>query len=102
MRPSYKKYVRGERERYSREGLNITYPKQRKQEIVYRERIKEIPKVVVREKIVYIDKPVEDEYVPVETHYAAPVSRALDTSTVTKSSAAVSVQEAIGSEEYPE
>ena len=58
MRPSYKKYVRSERERFQREGLDITYPKQRKQEIVYRERIKEIPKVVVREKIVYVDKPL--------------------------------------------
>ena len=29
MRPSYKKYVRAERERYDREGLNITYPKKR-------------------------------------------------------------------------
>lgn len=58
--------------------------------------------MVVREKIVYIDKPVEDEYVPVETNYRVPVSRALATSTATKSSAAVGVQQAIGSEEYPE
>lgn len=59
MRPSYKKYVRMERERYDREGLNITYPKRKGPQIVYKEKIKEVQKEVVKEKLVYVDKPVE-------------------------------------------
>jgi len=58
MRPSYKRYVRAERERYQREGLNITYPRRRKPEIIYKDRVKEVEKIVVQEKIVYRERPV--------------------------------------------
>lgn len=64
MRPSYKRYVRAERERYQREGLNITYPRRRKPEIIYKDRVKEVEKIVVQEKIVYKERPVKIEEKP--------------------------------------
>ena len=64
MRPSYKRYVRGERERYQREGLNITYPRRRKPEIIYKDRVKEVEKIIVQEKIVYKERPVQIEKKP--------------------------------------
>jgi hypothetical protein len=68
MRPSYKRYVRGERERYQREGLNITYPRRRKPEIIYKDRVKEVEKIIVQEKIVYKERPAQTEKKP-ETTY---------------------------------
>ena len=67
MRPSYKRYVRGERERYQREGLNITYPRRRKPEIIYKDRVKEVEKIIVQEKIVYKERPVQIEKKPEAT-----------------------------------
>ena len=64
MRPSYKRYVRDERERYQREGLNITYPRRRKPEIIYKDRVKEVEKIIVQEKIVYKERPVQIEKEP--------------------------------------
>jgi hypothetical protein len=64
MRPSYKRYVRGERERYQREGLNITYPRRRKPEIIYKDRVKEVEKIIVQEKIVYKERPAQTEKKP--------------------------------------
>jgi hypothetical protein len=42
MIPNYKRIVRMERERYNLYGLNITFPKRKKQEVkvVYRDKIK--------------------------------------------------------------
>ena len=64
MRPSYKRYVRGERERYQSEGLNITYPRRRKPEIIYKDRVKEVEKITYKEKIVYKERPVQIEKKP--------------------------------------
>ena len=57
LRPNYLLFVREERERYSREGLNITYPKKEKPEIIYKDKIKYQEKVVVEEKIVKVKRP---------------------------------------------
>ena len=65
MRPSYKRYVRSERERYQREGLNITYPRRRKPEIIYKDRVKEVEKIIVQEKIVYKERPMKEEEIVV-------------------------------------
>lgn len=59
MRPSYKKYVRAERHRFNKEGPNITIPKNFGPKIVYKEKIKEVPKEIIKEKIVYKDRIVE-------------------------------------------
>ena len=57
MKPSYKKYVRAERERYYREGVNITYPKKKKPEIIYKDVIKNVEKIVIVEKIIEKRRP---------------------------------------------
>lgn len=65
MKPNYKRIVRIERARYQLEGLNIKFPTRPKKDdgIEYRDRVREVYKEVVKEKIiekkVYVDNIIE-------------------------------------------
>ena len=69
LKPNYKMIVRMERARFALEGLNIKFPERKKKqkEIVYRDIVKEIPKEIVKEKVVEkkvaVDKIVEKKVV---------------------------------------
>lgn len=50
MKPNYKRIVYAERQRFALEGLNIKFPKKKKPEVqvIYREKIVEVPKEVIK------------------------------------------------------
>lgn len=62
MIPNYKRIVYMERERFKMDGLDIRFPKRKKQDVkvVYRDKIKvkEVPKERIVEKIVEVEKKV--------------------------------------------
>lgn len=69
LKPNYKMIVRMERARFALEGLNIKFPERKKKqkEVVYRDIVKEIPKEIIKEKVVEkkvaVDKIVEKKVV---------------------------------------
>ena len=50
MKPNYKRVVYAERQRFALEGLNIKFPKKKEPEVkvVFREKIVEVPKEVIK------------------------------------------------------